>query len=337
MTADSALATCVNSLISERLANFCLLSTLANGTMSDYDKKTLNTGLSNEGYTTIENRYDDQKLQRGFARFVITPSLNFSDNVNGGNSNQPIKVGELEFIGDEKFFKKSDVLVGLSVTMFGRRILGRGRYIDAVAMGGISKSPQHNLNVTTGQINICSKNHLTDLWFLDACLEKFIENKSLRNHRELRQKVSVSKLLSHEKSGFSELSIGMGHLGNSEYKQEQILLGAKTIHPSGITSDLQILLGEKVPGKLVTKHAFRTSISFEFYSNPVTMNFNLSQAVGGRLFGVARDEKSRSIVIEYPITDNVVASFGFKETDSNIDYFDFTQPIAGMRFNLSEF
>ena len=58
---------------------------------------------------------------------------------------------------------------------------------------------------------------------------------------------------------------------------------------------------------------------------------------GGLLLGAARDAKTASISVSYPVWRNLTATLGYAKTNSTIDYFDTSGPTLALDFDAIKF
>ena len=97
---------------------------------------------------------------------AVYPIIAYSDNINGGNLNQNIQVGNYTFIGDENTKAKSGIIIG-GGALLGIKLYDRGRYIDLNLNASIAAAPAHDwLQVRNEYITVCSKNHSKSGYFL---------------------------------------------------------------------------------------------------------------------------------------------------------------------------
>jgi len=123
-------AYCVGLGADERLENYCLVSALNVATVTKTDLLSIDHRLRREGYKDGLGVQGAEPVDNLSALFSLTPIFRYEDNINGGNSPQPLVVGNLSFIGDENFHKQSGVLVGLNAGLGGRYIYDQGRYLN---------------------------------------------------------------------------------------------------------------------------------------------------------------------------------------------------------------
>ena len=105
------------------------------------------------------------KIKRSFY-----PIIAYSDNINGGNLTQTIQVGNFTFIGDEDTKAKSGIILGGGAALGIKKLYGRGRYIDLNLNASLTVAPSHDLlQIRNESITACSKNHVEEWIFFDAC------------------------------------------------------------------------------------------------------------------------------------------------------------------------
>ena len=138
-------------------------------------------------------------------------------------------------------------------------------------------------------------------------------------------------------STYSEASFGINRYFAESYNQNQLLFGYKTIHANGVYSAFNLTVGDAVENELATKFALSGQIVTQLAKKPLKLSASYSQADGGVLLGVERDETTISVSASYPIWKSLTASIGYKKTDSTIDYFDISTPSFGLQFAAISF
>ena len=152
---------------------------------------------------------------------AIYPIVAFSDNINGGNLNQTIKLGDITFIADEDTKAKSGIIVGVGALLGIKKLYNRGRYIDLNLNTSITAAPAHDwLKVRNGYITACSKNHIKEWIFIDACASWDHTKKEFSDTINKSISTSFTRLFMSGKS-FNESSIIAKRFISDEYQQFQ--------------------------------------------------------------------------------------------------------------------
>ena len=193
------------------------------------------------------------------------------------------------------------------------------------------------MGVATTSANVSSINHIKNWWFLDAHVNTSRARKDITDGTNSNISLVSSKVYASGENTYSEASFGVNRYFAESYNQNQLLLGYKTIHPNGVYSALNLTVGESVENQLATKFALSGQLTTQLANKPLKLSASYSQADGGMLLGVARDETTIAVSASYPIWKNLTASVGYRNTNSTIDYFDVSTPTFGIQFAAIQF
>jgi len=264
---------------------------------------------------------------------AIYPTLSYSDNINGGNSSKPLVIGKLTLQGDETLYRKEGIVTGFGAGFGGRHIHSEGKYITYGFNVGYAYSLKHELGIATTSANISSINHIKNWWYIDLHANISRVRKEITDETNSTLSLVSSKVYKSGNNTYSEASFGVNHYFAESYEQYQLLFGYKTIHANGIFSVLSLTVGENVASKLATRFALSGQLTTQLAKKPLRLSASYSNAVGGMLLGIARDETTIALSASYPIWKNLSVSVGYRETDSTIDYFDVRTPTFGIQFS----
>ena len=104
---------------------------------------------------------------------------NYSSNINGGNPNKKLILGNLEFEGDKSLISKKGMLVGGTTGFSGRSIYDEGKFLDYNFSTSYAHSINHKIGIFNVYGNICAKNHIKNFWHLDICTNSYRVNKKI--------------------------------------------------------------------------------------------------------------------------------------------------------------
>lgn len=335
MAATPAVGACYIGGVQNRLANLCALDKIQGAkvdlrTLELIDYKLKLEGSSNGlGLPT--------RLAANTTSKSAYPILSYSDNINGGNSPEPLVLGNLTFEGDEELVRKEGVIAGFGAGVSGRYIHAEGKYLSYGINASYAHSPKYGLGVTTTSANVSSINHIRNWWYLDVHANTSRVRKDITDEKNSNLSIVTSKVFEPSESVYSEASFGVNRYFAESYNQNQLLFGYKTIHTNGIYSALNLTVGDAVENQLATKYALSVQLVTQLANKPLKLSASYSQADGGMLLGVARDETTMSVTASYPIWKNLTANVGYRQTDSTIDYFDVSTPIFGVQFSSINF
>lgn len=317
---SAAHASCISPVQTERLSNYCLLEKAKGTSISLQTGKLIDYRLKKEGYAQglgLPGRVRSVTLQTD-----IAPVLEYEDNINGGNPNKPLILGPYEFNGDPALVRKHGVVFGLNASLNGRYTLGAGRYIDY--FGGISHSysPKYNIWIRRHNAYVCTKNHIKNLWHVDACAKTSHEKKQLVESRQNTLSFSTSKLYKSSGHNFHQISFGVSRIYKVGYTQNQFNVKRQTIHSNGWHSSLQTVFGARVENQLATLASLTGVVSIPVNKKNITVSAGYSNAHGGRLLGIERTENTWSLSTAFNIHKNILLRVGYEATTSTISYFN---------------
>ena len=325
-------ANCLGASDNERLSNFCLLNAMAGKIVDLPTAAYVENRFVDEGYTLrlTPNRNSEPKTSRH--SFWARPTIGWSTNINGGNPDEPLTLGTLTFEGDEELVRKDGVLVGVNAGFGGRYIYGEGRYLNYKLSAGYAHSPEHGIGVARTGASICSKNHIKNWWYVDICGNTNRVRKDITDETNSNFNLTVSKIFSSAPQTHNQFSMGANRYFAEGYEQNQVTLGFDTIHSNGVFTGLNFTLGKGVENKLATRRSITARVGVLLASKPLSLSVTYSEAEGGVLLGIERNETTRSISVSYPIWRSLSASVGYRVTDSTIKYFDEVEPTLGIQF-----
>lgn len=328
-------ASCYVDGASTRLGNYCALDKI-NGTRVDVrTAQMIDYKLKLEGSTNGLGL--PKRLAAKTTRKSIYPILSYSDNLNGGNSPEPLVLGNLTFEGNEELVRKEGVIAGFGAGVSGRYIHTEGKYLSYGIRASYAHSPKYGLGVATTSANLSSINHIKNWWYLDVHANTSRVHKDITDETSSNLSIVTSKVFEPVDSVYSEASFGVNRYFAESYNQNQLQLGYKTIHANGVYSALNLTVGDAVENQLATKQALSAQIVAQLANKPLKLSASYSQADGGMLLGVERDETTMSVSASYPIWKKLTANVGYRKTDSTIDYFDVSTPIFGIQFAAVQF
>ena len=320
----SAQANCLVFTQNERLSNYCLLNEVSGKLMDGQTASVVVQRLQREGYFGGIN-------EPTWAT-KITPSVTYSNNINGGNPNKKLVLGKLEFDGDPNLVAKQGIVGNLNLNAFNRITFGEGDYITTSLAGALSYSPEHDVSYSNASANICSKNKVDEEFYLDVCGSISHQKKQISEDRSKALNVSLSHLAQIPKFGYVDLSIGAIRSIQDDYTQNQLKASIDIIHNNNWFGALGVRKGEAVPNQLALDIGFDILFSRIISGKIVDFKFAHEYQTGGKLFGVVRTDEITSVTASLPFREGLTANIGFVQSDSSIDYFDQDFPIIGLTY-----
>ena len=326
---DAAQASCIANTAETRLQSYCLIEESEGKLMLRETLMALDSRIKREGYARGLGL--PGRVAAHTSTFSITPMLDYSSNVNGGNPARPLVLGELTFDGDPDFYRKAGSLAGLGASTSGRMIYGPGRYADYSIGASYLLSPGNDAAITRVTFNACSKNQIVPLWFVDACAS------GSRTDREISDDLSRALTLSgvrlvKQGSSYHQFKGGLRRRFEQSYDQNQLVFEVETIRPAGFFTSIEATIGEAIENELATRQSLSATFGTSLAKRPLRATLSLSNSDGGKLLGIDRADQSQSIAISYTLTPRLTLSLGYRQTDSSIDYFDTAEPTFGIQF-----
>ena len=129
----SAQANCLVFAQNERLSNYCLLNEVSGKLMDGQTASFVVQRLKTEGYFG--------GISNPAWATNIAPSITYSNNVNGGNPNKKLILGNLKFDSDPNLVAKQGVVGNLNLAAVNNVTYGEGRYLTSSLLGQIYYSP----------------------------------------------------------------------------------------------------------------------------------------------------------------------------------------------------
>ena len=266
---------------------------------------------------------------------ALYPIIAYSDNINGGNLTQTIQVGNFTFIGEEDTKAKSGIIIGGGLALGIKKLYGRGRYIDFNLNASLTAAPLHDfLQVRNESITVCSKNHVAEWIFFDACAS-WAHNK--REFSDTINKSISTALTSLFMSGrsFHESSLIAKRFISDEYQQMQGSVVLNSLLPNDFKTSIFMTKGEPVQDNISLNYSLGLSINRLIKNKPLKVSLKQSFYDGGRFLGVTREDSSKQISVSYPVYKRFAVSVGYEINDSTINSFSHTGPLVS--FSLPTF
>ena len=328
--ATTAHASCLNPNADTRLRTFCVAETLVGNAVSLNDAVLLDTLLKRGGYAMglgLPNQVPQSSTQT-----FITPTIDYNTNINGGNPNRPLVLGGLTFTGDEENLRRKGVVAGVGAGINGRSIFGEGRYLDYSMAANYAYSPQHSLSTARANANVCSRNHIANQWYVDACGDATRLVRDLAAENTAGLTLSTAKLFATGNGAYHSTSLGVRRHYAQSYQQNQLQLGWSTVRNRGAYTALNAAFGETVPNELALRRSVSATVGTTVFDRALTATVGYSYADGGRLLGFERNDTTRSINFSYGLTQNLSLNVGYRSVDSTIDYFSERAPVVSVQF-----
>ncbi|MBT5560545.1 MAG: hypothetical protein HOJ88_11710 [Proteobacteria bacterium] len=332
---NSASAVCYTGGIGGRLTNYCALDKIQGARVDLRTVQFIDYKFKREGKRRGLGL--PTRLAANTTSKSAYPILSYSDNINGGNSPEPLVLGNLSFDGEQELYRREGIVAGLGIGFNGRYIHGEGQYLNYGVNASYAHSPKYGLGITTSSAKLSSINHIRNWWFLDAHINTSRIRRDITDDTNNNFSIVTSKVFEPYDSIYSEASFGVNRYFAESYNQNQVLFSYKTIHANGVYSAFNLTVGDAVENQLVTKFALSGQIVTQLANKRLKLSASYSQADGGILLGFERRDETYSISASYPLWRGLTASVGYRTTDSTIDYFDMRTPTFDIQFSNYNF
>lgn len=311
------------------MKTFCVTETLKNKQIGIGDAQFLDAMLKREGYS--RGLGFPTVVKQTSVETYVSPVLDYNNNINAGNPNRPLVLGNLSFEGDPANILKTGVVAGLSTGVSGRHIYGNGRYLDFGVSTSYAHSPNHKMGIARASANVCSRNDIGKHWYVDACGDSTRLVRDLAAETTSGLTISTTKLFATNGSAFHAANVGVRRHFAEEYEHRQLLLGLQTARSNRIFTAFNVALGEAVENQLALRHSMQATVGTSLFEKPLTATFSYAYSDGGMLLGFERNDTSRSISVSYAVTSKVSVNIGYRQTKSTIDYFNTNEPTVSVQ------
>ena len=329
LTMGQSASACVSSN-DEQLQTYCLINELGQQPISRETAVAIDQKLKLQGYKNgIGLGFINQPI---LTKFGVGATASYDANINGGNPEGPLKIGNLIFETDPNLYQKSGFLIGGYVNLDHRHILSEGKYITFNAGISYGLNNEHDLGVNSQHVTVCSQNHVKNWWYINACGARRNINKKLSNSSTSDISIHTKKLFQNNTKSYSYLQAGINRLQENTYSQSQIQLEYQTVTEFGASLGVIVKVGEDVQDTLSLKNSFEMSYTKLFKDKPIEMVFRSTAYGGSQIFGIDRSDLTQSISLSIPLTRRFALSMGASKTNSSIDYYDSVNPTISLQY-----
>ncbi|SFP89210.1 hypothetical protein [Tranquillimonas alkanivorans] len=310
---------------SDRLLLWCAIERGQDGIIHPADGADFHAATVREGYL-------DQNAGT-YGTAYVTPTLAYSGNINGGNPTGVLELGDFRFHPDESYEKTEGWLLGGAIGAQRRQSVGPGRYLDFA--GGVSAAyaPAHETSVNSAFFVGCSKNHMADWWYADACYSAWAHKKELSEGVQQQLAFEVSKAFSSATNHHHLASIGIREEFDENDSQTQLTTSILTVHSKNFASYVGFALGEEVEGgALAPRTEVEVGLMTVLRDRSIELSVEYEELAGGRVLGFDREDDAWSIRASVELTKSLSLDVGYSEVTSSIDYYSGGTPLIALRF-----
>ena len=251
----------------------------------------------------------------------------YSNNINGGNLNSSIQVGDLTFIGNKDYEAKSGLIFGGGFSLTSKNFYSRGKYLETNLNASIAASPAHEwLQVRNENISACSKNHIKEWIFFDACASWAHNKREFSDTTNKSISISIARLFMSGQS-FHESSFIGKRFFSDEYQQLQSSVVLNSLLPNGYKTNISLTKGEPIKDIISLNYSIGFSINSLINKKPFIVSLSHSFYNGGLFLGSVREDISNQISLSYPVYKGINISFGYINNNSTIKSFNHNGPL----------
>ena len=322
---ENASASCLVFNQNERLSNYCLLETLKGKVVDQDTVNILTDRLKQEGYLG--------GLEKPNWSTNVSPTIDYSRNINGGNPDRALVIGGLEFQSDPEFLRQEGVITSVRITTTNRNTFGVGKYLHSSLSAAYSYSPEHDNGYTDASLNTCYKNQLAQTNFLDVCASGKFQKKEFSDDNSKSLSLHLSDLNYDDDLGTSQSRIGIIHFSNLSYSQNQIEFSWDLISKEKYFLSTSARFGDAVENETALKYGLVVNFSKILKNRKYIFSLVHEVGDGGELLGVARRDSTNKVTVQSSLNSKVIITAAYTATNSTIDYYDESYPSVYLTFN----
>jgi hypothetical protein len=268
---------------------------------------------------------------------TASPTIGFSENINGGLPNGTLEIAGLSFTPDQNQIRQSGSLLGVELGAHGTYSLGRGSYLDFRVGANAQQAINQDLTVATFSFGGCGHFHLGSWHYLDMCSSRSIIEKDLLSERRSESSFGLSQLWSSSKLSH-RLSAGfLLRSPDGEAHQTGISVESEFIGSNGLNGGITFEATNQRLPTVGHDYSSRLWLGGALLNRPIRIFADLGSSNEGQILGVDRIDRTTQIGLSYVPYANWVMTLGLTRTESSVDYFSTSSPILSLRYQALRF
>ena len=309
--------------VPERLSLICNLEKVNGREIEAQDFYNLDHALKRVGYESgLGLKYRLDKFQPIWGTAIGFVKEN---NINGGNPDKPLVLGNLTFLPDTRRLMKHDYAITPSVNFFGRIIFDVERLLDINVQGSKALGIKTGDSVSRSSVKICSKNGVANWLYIDACSTLRTERKALSSQSTQTDEIQLERLASLGSTYYSfVLKLISSSLNNSRQLGHAIAITRMT---GEAANSIEIFKADAIDGQQRLTASVLATHQTKFFGNPMALTVSHAKSTGGRLLGTRFWENARTIQISFEPIKHYRFTLGHTKNQSDISYFSTSQSI----------
>lgn len=270
-------------------------------------------------------------------RLTASPTLSFSENINGGLPNGTLEVAGLSFSPSQDQIREGGWLLGFELGAYSTYSLGRGSYLDLQAAANTQRAADHDLSVNRFAVGGCGHFHLGNWRYFDICGNRRIEERELSTERLTKASMGLSQLwsaddLSYRLSGGFSLSSSKSGEHNTGLSIESKFVGF-----DGRSGGIQLELVNVNMPTAGNDYSARVWLGGNLRDRPFQTFAEFRSTYEGEVLSVDRIDRTMQLGVAYVPRPNWIVSLGVTRIESSIDYFSTTAPFFSLRYQALTF
>lgn len=323
----TAALACVWDGADEILQLKCNLKFVAGKVITSDAVDGINAALSRNGYSPLTDSPKSVYYDRSIS---VRPTVSYDANINGGNAPRNFQVGDLEFISDPQYFRKSGYLVGADILANLRIASVSGSVLDFDLNYSKSQATNHaKLSLQQSQIAACFSKQISS-WNIGKFCTSFLKERRQLIESSVSQ-ISFSQNIYGDDQHATILHGYEISLDNGGYDFVRASLIRSTVDFNGQGQNITFSIGKSLTRSTVEEY----SVSIQR-----TLDYNLINTVGVKLkhsqleplLGLSRSDTRLTIESSIKLNQLASLSFGYVKSESSIDYFDDEYQTAAIKF-----
>lgn len=313
----TATVACVWDGADEILQLKCNLKFIAGKVITTDSVNGINASLSRNGYSPLNGGpmqvYHDRSIS-------VRPTVAYDANINGGNAPRNLRVGDLEFISDPQYFRKSGYLVGAEMIANLRIASVSGSVLDFDLNYSKSQATNHaKLSIQQSQIVSCFSKQISP-WNIG----KFCTSIQKERRQLIDSSVSQISFSQNIYGDDQQDTILQGYeisLDNGGYDFVRASLIRSAVDFTGQGKNMTFSIGKSLTKSVVEEYSVSMHRTLENkFVNTVGVKLKYSQLEP--LLGSSRSDTHLTIGSSIKLNSLVSLKLGYEKIESSIDYFD---------------
>ena len=192
------------------------------------------------------------------------------------------------------------------------------------------------MQVRNEYITVCSKNHVKEWIFFDACTSWAHTKREFTDIIHKSISASITRLFMSERS-FHESTLTVKRFISDEYQQLQGSIVLNSLLPNSYKTNILFTKGETVENIISLNYSIGLSINRIIYKKPLKVSLSQSFYDGGNFLGVTREDTSNQLSVSYPVYRGLNVSIGYVDNNSTIQSFSHNGPLVSVSFSTISF